>query len=78
MLTRIRYTSLQANYLTIPIYIFACFTLFFMSWLSDKLNKRALCAIMAPIPVLLGYIIVVASKSVGAGYFAMFMCAAGE
>ncbi|KIV85596.1 hypothetical protein PV11_01274 [Exophiala sideris] len=71
------YTSLQANYLTIPIYIVACCTLLVASWTSDKINQRAIVAIIATWSVLIGYIIVIASSSIGAGYFAMFLCAAG-
>ncbi|KAJ9639170.1 hypothetical protein H2204_003780 [Knufia peltigerae] len=71
------YTSLQANYLTIPVYILACISLLFASWMSDKLNRRAVVAVVATWFVLIGYIIVIASESIGAGYFAMFLCAAG-
>ncbi|KAL6251349.1 hypothetical protein RBB50_001557 [Rhinocladiella similis] len=71
------YTSLQANYLTIPVYILACISLMFASWISDKVNRRAVVAIVATWSVLIGYIIVIASTSIGAGYFAMFLCAAG-
>lgn len=72
------YTSLQANYLTIPIYILACCTLLLASWLSDKINQRAIVAVVATWSVLIGYIIVIATSSIGAGYFAMFLCAAGR
>ena len=73
-----RYTSLQANYLTIPVYVLACFTLLLASFVSDKLNRRAICAFFVPMPVLLGYIVVIATSNIGAGYFGMFLCAAGE
>lgn len=72
------YTSVQANYLTIPVYVLACFTLLLASFISDKLNRRAMCAFFVPIPVLIGYIIVIATPNIGAGYFAMFLCAAGK
>ncbi|OBT70771.1 hypothetical protein VF21_10192 [Pseudogymnoascus sp. 05NY08] len=71
------YTSLQANYLSIPVYIFACFVLCFIAWLSDKLEKRALVVMMVPIPVLIGYAILIGSDSHGLGLFAMFLIAAG-
>jgi hypothetical protein len=77
-LTRYRYTSLQANYLSIPVYVFACLVLCFIAWLSDKLNKRGLVVMLVPIPVLIGYAIVVGSANHGAGLFAMFLIAAGE
>ncbi|KAH7120599.1 major facilitator superfamily domain-containing protein [Dactylonectria macrodidyma] len=71
------YTSLQANYLSIPVYVFACLVLCSIAWLSDKLNKRAVIAMMVPIPVLIGYAIVIGTASHGAGLFAMFLIAAG-
>lgn len=71
------HTGLEANYLSIPCYILAAFTLLFWTTLSDRMGKRALCAFLAPIPCLVGYAIVVATPSAAAGYFAMFMCAGG-
>jgi len=69
---------LQANYLSIPVYIFACLVLCFIAWISDKLNKRALIVMMVPIPVLVGYAIVIGTTNNGAGLFAMFLVAAGK
>ena len=71
------YTSLQANYLTIPVYILGCISLAGFSWTSDRLRKRAAIACIAPIPVVIGYAIVVGSANNAVGYFAMFLCAAG-
>lgn len=48
-----------------------------MAWLSDRLHKRALCLALVPIPVLIGYAIVLGTANHGAGYFAMFLCGAG-
>jgi hypothetical protein len=73
-----RYNSLQANYLSIPVYIFACLVLAFVAWMSDKLKKRAVVVMLVPIPVLIGYAIVIGSDSHGAGLFAMFLVAAGK
>ncbi|KAK5034538.1 hypothetical protein LTS07_003459 [Exophiala sideris] len=71
------YTSLQANYLTIPVYALATGTVALMAWISDRLHKRALCLLIVPIPVLIGYAIAIGTPSHGAGYFAMFLCGAG-
>ncbi|RDW75399.1 hypothetical protein BP6252_06541 [Coleophoma cylindrospora] len=71
------YNSLQANYLCIPVYIFACLTLWFFAWLSDRLKKRALIVMVVTIPVLIGYAIPIATPNNGAGLFAMFLVAAG-
>jgi hypothetical protein len=72
-----RYNSLQANYLSIPVYIFACISLAFNSWLSDKLQQRAYSAMAVTMPVMLGYAIVLGTPSSGAGLFAMFLVGAG-
>ncbi|RVX67765.1 hypothetical protein B0A52_07888 [Exophiala mesophila] len=71
------YTSIQANYLTIPVYAVATISVGIISWASDKLHKRALFLFMVPIPVLIGYSIALGTANIGAGYFAMFMCAVG-
>ncbi|KAJ9621612.1 hypothetical protein H2203_007099 [Taxawa tesnikishii (nom. ined.)] len=71
------YTSLQANYLTIPVYLFATVTLFIATAASDRLKKRAVVLVIAPIPVIIGYVIVCSTASHAAGYFAMFLCGSG-
>src|SRR5882757_5275750 len=71
------YTSLQANYLTIPVYALATLTVALTAWVSDRLHKRAYCLLIVPIPVLIGYAIVIGTSNHGAGYFAMFLCGAG-
>ncbi len=73
-----RYTSVQANYLTIPVYVFAFFMLAAGSWTSDHYKKRALVACAGPLLVILGYAIVLGTTNIGASYFAMFMCAGGK
>ncbi|RDW85440.1 hypothetical protein BP5796_03765 [Coleophoma crateriformis] len=72
------YNSLQANYLSIPVYTFACLTLWLFAWLSDRLKKRALMIMVVTVPVLIGYAISIATPNNGAGLFAMFLVAAGR
>jgi sugar phosphate permease len=48
------------------------------AWVSDKFRKRALVAMMMPIPVLIGYAIVIGTDSHAGGLFAMFLVAAGK
>ncbi|KZF21980.1 MFS general substrate transporter [Xylona heveae TC161] len=71
------YTSKQANYLTIPVYFFATMILCTATAVSDRLKKRAAVICFAPVPVIIGYIIVCGTDSHGAGYFAMFLIGAG-
>ncbi|KAK2748127.1 hypothetical protein FQN57_001251 [Myotisia sp. PD_48] len=71
------YDALQANYLTIPVYIFGTISLFCTSYVSDRINKRAIIGGTVPILVVIGYAIAVGTPNLGAGFFAMFLCAAG-
>lgn len=73
----VRYTSIQANYLTIPVYVLACISLITGTAISDRLKLRYPILLIAPFPVIIGYILVSATASVGAGYFAMYLCASG-
>lgn len=72
-----RYTSLQANYLTIPVYVFATCTLATATFASDRLQRRTIVLSILPIPVVVGYIIVCGTANHAVGYFAMFLCGGG-
>lgn len=71
------YSSLQANYLSIPCYVLAAISLISWTTLSDYLNKRAIIGFLAPLSCVLGYAIVVGTANKAAGYAAMFLCGAG-
>jgi MFS family permease len=71
------YTSLQANYLTIPVYIAATISVAAVSWISDRVNKRAIVLACIPLPVLVGYAVALGTAKPGPGYFAMFLCGIG-
>jgi hypothetical protein len=71
------YTSLQANYLTIPVYVLATITLATATYTSDRLKKRTPVLLTMILPVIVGYIIVCCTASHAAGYFAMFLCGSG-
>ncbi|KAL1301875.1 hypothetical protein AAFC00_006057 [Neodothiora populina] len=71
------YTSLQANYLTVPVYLFATCTLVAATFISDRLRKRVLVLSVLPLPVIIGYIIVCGTANHAVGYFAMFLCGGG-
>ncbi|KPI39076.1 putative transporter [Cyphellophora attinorum] len=68
------FATLQVNLLTIPCYVFGLIYLAFITWLSDKLRKRAMMAVIAPWIVIVGYAIAIGTGNRGAGYFAMFLC----
>jgi hypothetical protein len=73
----LRYTSIQANYLTIPVYAVATIAVGVLSFLSDRLNTRVTLLVVVPIPVIIGYAIVIGTANIAAGYFAMFLVASG-
>jgi predicted MFS family arabinose efflux permease len=73
----LRYTSIQANYLTIPVYILSCITLVIGTTISDRIKLRHPVLLIAPLPVIIGYILACATSNAAAGYFAMFLCGAG-
>ncbi|KAL4947599.1 major facilitator superfamily domain-containing protein [Aspergillus filifer] len=77
ILSGLGHDGLQANYLSIPCYILAGLTLLFWTTLSDRLEKRALFLLLAPIPCILGYAIAIGTPNAAAGYAAMFLCAGG-
>lgn len=72
-----RYTSLQANYLSIPVYILASIGTGLTTYVSDRLNRRAICMIHAPLLVMTGYAIAVGSSNKAAGFAGMFLVGAG-
>lgn len=48
-----------------------------VTFISDRLKKRAAILAFMPVPVIVGYIITCGTASHAAGYFAMFLCGAG-
>ncbi|KAI5247863.1 high-affinity nicotinic acid transporter [Aureobasidium subglaciale] len=71
------YTSLQANYMTIPVYLFATLTLVTATFTSDRIKRRAAVLAILPVAPIVGYIITCGTASHAAGYFAMFLCGGG-
>jgi hypothetical protein len=63
--------------MTIPVYATGALALLLQTWLSDKMQKRALFLIISAIPVTIGYLICVGTGNHGAGYAAMFILSAG-
>ncbi|KAF2147616.1 MFS general substrate transporter [Myriangium duriaei CBS 260.36] len=69
------YTSLQAQYLIIPVYIVGgiCFLVFAV--LSDKFQIRGLFIVFANSFGILGYVLLICRTSEKVKYFATFLCA---
>ncbi|KAF4462009.1 allantoate transport [Fusarium albosuccineum] len=77
LLKGLDYTSLQANYLSIPVYVLASICTGATTYVSDRLNRRAICLIHSPLLVISGYAIAVGTGHKGVGFFAMFLVGAG-
>lgn len=76
-LTSLSYTSLQANYLSIPVYVVASIGVAITTFVSDRYKRRAACLIHPPILVIIGYAIAVGTGNKSVGFFAMFVVGAG-
>ncbi|KIV96100.1 hypothetical protein PV10_00004 [Exophiala mesophila] len=71
------YTSVQANYLTIPIYAFTGIMVMSSAYTSDRLQRRGIILAMLPLLPIVGYSIAIGTSNRAAGYFGMYLCAAG-
>ncbi|KAF9882166.1 putative high-affinity nicotinic acid transporter protein [Colletotrichum karsti] len=71
------YASLKVNYMTIPVYVAGALSLLVQAYFSDKLHMRAPFLVGSAIPVAVGYLICVGTSNPAAGYFGMFLLAAG-
>lgn len=72
------YTNLQANYLTIPVYLFIALCCFLCAFGADRLKSRAIPLFILPLLTIIGYAMVIGSPKQGVGYAAMFFCGAGK
>ncbi|CAH0034662.1 unnamed protein product [Clonostachys rhizophaga] len=77
ILLGLNYTSLQANYLSIPVYVLAAITTGISTFVSDRYNRRAACLIHSPLLVIIGYAICIGSADKAAGFAGMFVVGAG-
>lgn len=72
------YTHVQANYLTIPIYGFTGIIVMSAAYISDRLQRRGIILAILPLFPIVGYSIAIGTANRAAGYFGMFLCAAGK
>lgn len=69
------YSSLQAQYFSIPVYIFGglCFLAF--AYISDRTCVRGPLLFLANVPGIVGYILILCPTPNGVKYFGTFLCA---
>ena len=69
------HSSLQSNYLTIPVYIFGALAFFVCAIFSDKLVLRAPFILLANVFGIVGYVMLLTVSHNGVKYFATFLTA---
>ncbi|KAH8738447.1 MFS transporter [Ilyonectria robusta] len=69
------YTKLEAQYLSIPVYIFGGICFLAVAYVSDRLCIRGPFILLTNIPGIIGYILMLAPTSNGVKFFGTFLCA---
>lgn len=69
------FDSIQAQYMTVPVYTVAAISVYSFSFLSDKKNVKSQIILGVNSMGMIGYIILLSSPSAGANYFATFLIA---
>ncbi|XXH01588.1 orotate phosphoribosyltransferase [Hypoxylon texense] len=67
------YTSLQAQYLTIPCYVLGAAVYFGVATVSDKIKRRGPFILLAGLFIMAGYSVLLGSTTPGVRYFACFL-----
>ncbi|EEY22343.1 high-affinity nicotinic acid transporter [Verticillium alfalfae VaMs.102] len=67
----------QVQALTIPCYATGAITYLVVAWLSDRMQRRAMFAVVSGLVCTVGYAILVSNASGGAKYFGCFLGAMG-
>lgn len=69
------YNSLQAQYLTIPVYVIGGGSFLALSFLSDRFTLRSPFLVFANFIGIVGYAVILSPVSNAVKYFATFLCA---
>ncbi len=69
------YNSLEAQYLTIPVYILGGICFLGVAFLSDRLCIRGPFLLLANVFGIIGYILILCPTSNGVKFFGTFLCA---
>ncbi|CAR25445.1 allantoate permease family MFS transporter [Lachancea thermotolerans CBS 6340] len=67
------YSSRQAQYLTVPVYILAAAVFLSSAYFSDRFNMRGPIILCFNIVTIIGYIIMLTAKTSGVKYFACYL-----
>ncbi|KAJ9129341.1 MFS transporter [Coniochaeta hoffmannii] len=69
------YTSLEAQYMTIPVYVFGGLLFLIFAYFSDRWTLRAPFLFFANIFGIVGYILIICPTPNGVKFFGTFLCA---
>ncbi|KAJ0350604.1 hypothetical protein COL154_013228 [Colletotrichum chrysophilum] len=69
------FTSIEAQYLSIPVYIFGGIAFLCFAFVSDRLYLRGPLVLLANIPGILGYILIICPTPNDVKFFDTFLCA---
>ena len=69
------YSTLQAQYLTIPVYICGAMFFVFFAYISDRLSLRGPFVLLANMFGIVGYVLILCKTTNGVKYFGTFLCA---
>ncbi|GAC93479.1 transporter [Pseudozyma hubeiensis SY62] len=75
-----RWTSNQANLVSIPIYVVACLVTVAVGFMADRTSRRTLYSIVLSVVGVIGYVILIANdprSKPGVSYFAIYLAACG-
>lgn len=78
IISGIGYTSLQAQYFTIPVYIVGALGFFSAAYLADRTQRRAPIMLCYGLVTLIGYAILLGSRDYAVLYFACFLVLFGN
>jgi len=70
-----KYSTLQSQYLTIPVYITGAVGFLAFAYASDRIQKRGIFVFLANFFGIAGYIVLLTAKHKGVQYFGTFLCA---
>lgn len=75
-----RWTSNEANLVSIPIYVVACLVTVAVGFMADRTSRRTLYSIVLSVVGVIGYVILIANdprSKPGVSYFAIYLAACG-
>jgi hypothetical protein len=71
------WTALKTQFYTVPVYTVACCYTIFITYVSDRLQRRGLILMLNNVITITGFAILISAKSNSVKYFAVYLAGAG-